>query len=254
MDADVPSQPAPATVPGLLLSLMSIIVLGLLFFALLGGLSLGLDALLNGRDHVYDLLVSARDGARQGEQRTLEMTGIALGSLIYVAAIFAMVVAARLRVGRDWRAPVAWLPFRTSRLYWVLVVIGVAWGLGASALVEYLHPAARDWFSLPREPVAVVSSFVLIVVLAPVAEELFFRGWLYTALRQRFGFPMALGVTAILFALAHWERTHLYAAAVLPVGFMLGYVRERAGSTRASALFHALYNMTGWILTYLSVT
>jgi membrane protease YdiL (CAAX protease family) len=253
MDAGLNTRPARVGVPGLLMSFAGIILLALLFFALLGGLALGIDALLHGREHVFDLLVTARDAARKGEQRTLETTGIALGSLIYVAAIAAMLVVARLRRGLHWREPIAWNAFRTSRSYWVLVLLGIAWGLGASVLVEYLHPAARDWFSLPKAPVAVISSFLLVVVLAPVAEELFFRGWLYTGLRQSFGFPLALGVSAILFALAHWERTHLYAAAILPVGFALGYAREMTGSTRASALFHGLYNLTGWVLTYLAI-
>lgn len=253
MDAALNAPPTRKGVPGLLMSFAGIILLGLLFFALLLGLALGFEALLNGRAHVFDLLVAARDAARKGEQRRLEMTGIALGCLIYLAAISAMLAVARLRYGRHWREPIAWMPFRTFRGYWILVALGIAWGLGAGVVVGYLHPAARDWFTLPKAPISVVSSFLLVVVLAPVAEEMLFRGWLYTGLRQSFGFLPALVTTAILFALAHWEKTHLYAAAVLPIGFALGYVREKTGSTRASALFHALYNLSGWLLTFLAV-
>ena len=76
---------------------------------------------------------------------------------------------------------------------------------------------------------------------------------IYTGLRPRLGFAWTLGITSALFALGHWEKTHLYAAAVLPVGLALGWVREKTGSTRATALFHALYNLTGWLLTYLAI-
>jgi membrane protease YdiL (CAAX protease family) len=254
MDVDLPARPAPATgLGGLLLILLGICLLGALYFALLGALALGVDALFNGWADVGNLLVSARDAARKGEQRTLEMTGIALGCVIYVAAIAAMLTMAWLLRRRDWRDPIAWHGFRTSRFFWAVVAFGVGWGLAASAVVEYLLPAAREWFTLPKAPVAVISSFLLVVVLAPLAEEIFFRGWIFTGLRQRFGFATALGVTSLLFVVGHWEKTHLYAAAVLPVGFALGWVRERTGSARATTMFHGIYNMTGWLLTYLAI-
>ena len=58
-------------------------------------------------------------------------------------------------------------------------------------------------------------------------------------------------ISALLFALAHYERTHLYALAVLPVGLILGAARERAGTFWATASLHALYNFSGWLLTAL---
>ena len=89
------------------------------------------------------------------------------------------------------------------------------------------------------------------VILAPLSEELLFRGWLYTALRWRFGFSAAFWATSLLFAVAHWDSTHLYALAILPIGLVLGYVRERTGSTKATTLFHMIYNSSGFALTFL---
>ena len=92
-------------------------------------------------------------------------------------------------------------------------------------------------------PVEVVALTVLLaVVMAPLAEELFFRGWLYTSLRARFSFVTALTVTSVLFGLAHFEKTGIYALAVMPVGFVLGFVRERTGSVVATIAIHAIYN------------
>ena len=254
MTIDLTERPAkPIGLASLLLSVVGIFLLCALYVALLGGLAVLVEGLVHGWTDVWSLLASAHDAALKGEQRSLEMTGILLGCVIYLAAIGALLTAAWLRNRPDWREPVAWLAFRSSRSYWLLVAVGIAWGLAASAVVEHLLPAARDWFTLPSAPVAVISSFLLIVVLAPLAEELFFRGWLYTGLRPRLGFAWTLGITSALFALGHWEKTHLYAAAVLPVGLALGWVREKTGSTRATALFHALYNLTGWLLTYLAI-
>ena len=59
-------------------------------------------------------------------------------------------------------------------------------------------------------------------------------------------------VSAILFALAHWESTHLYALAVFPVGLALGYVRQRADSIAASITLHSLYNGIAAVLLFVA--
>ena len=166
--------------------------------------------------------------------------------------IAAALAVARIRAGRLWREWIAWAPFSANARYWGLVAAAVVYGLGTGALIEHIYPQSREWFVFPHEPLSVALSFVLVVVGAPLAEELAFRGLLFGDLRPRYGFSVALVVSAALFALAHWESTHLYAAAVLPLGLLLGYVRERTGSVRASALLHAIYNFTGWLAAALA--
>lgn len=85
-----------------------------------------------------------------------------------------------------------------------------------------------------------------IVVVAPVAEEIFFRGFLYPALARRFGVvAAALGVSA-LFAAAHIRPD--IEGSTLGIIFLgsLGLTAARAmtGSTRASIVLHAIYNLT----------
>ena len=127
----------------------------------------------------------------------------------------------------------------------------MAYGLGASLALGHFNPVSKTWFSMPESPLALMVGFALVVILAPLSEELLFRGWIYTALRSRFGFAAALWATAILFALAHWEPTHLYAVVILPIGLVLGYLRERTGSTRATTLFHMIYNFSALALSFL---
>ena len=251
MDPQTEQSPQPFGFPGLLASLFGLA--GLAVAVLAAGFAVFslVELLLEGRAQLLDLLRLARDTPRSAREGAVEIAGFLTGSAIYLAVILAVLALARLRGRRHWRDLVAWRPFRMDWRFAGLLAAGLAYGVAASALIGYLHPASRDWFTLPKEPLAIISSFLLIVVLAPLAEELLFRGWIYTSLRRSFGFAVALVATATIFALAHWERTHLYALAVLPVGFALGYVRERTGSTRASALFHALFNFMGWFLTFM---
>ncbi len=250
----VPAEPAETIgLKGLLVGLLAIAALSAVYLGLLAGLVIGVDTLLHGSGHVSDLLAILDLGGRRGAERQLDLGAISLGCLLYVTTIAAIVTVARVMSGRRWRLALAWGPFHFSQFYWLLVLAGCLWGLVASALVERLHPEARDWFKLPEAPLPLMGSFLLIVVLAPLAEELLFRGWIFTGLRTRFSYYPALLGSAVLFALAHWEGTHLYAAAVFPVGLALGWARENTGSVRATALFHGIYNLVGWVLTYFAI-
>ena len=97
-----------------------------------------------------------------------------------------------------------------------------------------------------------IALLALAVIFAPIAEELLFRGWIYTSLRFRLGMWPAMVISALLFGLAHYESTHLYALAVFPLGLVLAALRERTGSTRTSMLFHAANNLIAFFSAGLS--
>ena len=80
------------------------------------------------------------------------------------------------------------------------------------------------------------------VVLAPVIEEMLFRGYLFTALRPVQGPAVSIAISAVAFALYHLENGFLFALFVLPTGLLLGYVRERSGNIALPLLIHALMN------------
>ena len=90
---------------------------------------------------------------------------------------------------------------------------------------------------------ALFDSLVLIV-LAPLAEELFFRGWLWTGLRKHWGvLPTGL-VTAIMWLLPHLERGS-YVVLLLFPALILTIARQVGKSVRATIFIHAIYNLTG---------
>ena len=77
------------------------------------------------------------------------------------------------------------------------------------------------------------------VVCAPVAEEIAFRGYLFTALRSVLPRAAAHGITATLFGLVHGIG-HALPIAVLSLLF--GYLRDRYRSLLPSMLAHAAHN------------
>ena len=96
------------------------------------------------------------------------------------------------------------------------------------------NPALPAWVS--------VLMVLTAVVIAPLAEELFFRGILQTKLGATFNSRWAaLAVAGVCFGLVHGGQI----AAIIPLAFMgmiLGFVYESTGSLIAPILIHALFN------------
>lgn len=80
------------------------------------------------------------------------------------------------------------------------------------------------------------------IVLAPLCEEILFRGYLHTALQRFLPFIPRLLLSAAAFALFHIENGLLFVLFVLPTGLLLGLARERSGSIALPLLIHALMN------------
>jgi uncharacterized protein len=89
---------------------------------------------------------------------------------------------------------------------------------------------------------------LLAVVIAPVVEEVLFRGFLQPLLKKSLGPRMALVLTAALFAYVHFHVGSFVQLWVL--GLALGLAYECTGSLAVSVLVHAWFNalQTGLIL------
>lgn len=86
---------------------------------------------------------------------------------------------------------------------------------------------------------------IMAVTLAPIFEELVFRGFLQPLFCRSLGVLAGILVTAILFGALHASEYHLvwqYVAVVSMVGLALGWVRWRANSLLPSTVMHASYN------------
>jgi membrane protease YdiL (CAAX protease family) len=87
----------------------------------------------------------------------------------------------------------------------------------------------------------VVLLFLVVVVGAPIVEELFYRGLLMRSLQARWNDGLALVATAILFGAAHFEPLQFPALAVF--GLVLGYCAQRTGRLGMSMFTHAGFNL-----------
>jgi hypothetical protein len=85
--------------------------------------------------------------------------------------------------------------------------------------------------------------WALMIFGAPIAEELFFRGWLWTGLRRTVSpVPTAL-ITSALWLACHLTNGLRYPLALLPAAAILSLARHYGGSVRASIALHFWNNL-----------
>jgi uncharacterized protein len=90
--------------------------------------------------------------------------------------------------------------------------------------------------------------FASLVILPPLAEEIMFRGFLFSSLRTKLNFMRAAAVTSVLFGLVHLQfgsgAPLLWAAALdtFVLSAVLCYLRERSASLWPCILLHAIKN------------
>jgi membrane protease YdiL (CAAX protease family) len=106
-------------------------------------------------------------------------------------------------------------------------------------------------FGLSKSTAALVAAAIFVCVIAPIAEELFFRGFIFGALRRwrillggrDVGTWLAAVVTGILFGIAHTgSASPQYLIPLGFLGFVLCLVRWRTGSLYPCMALHSLNN------------
>ena len=91
-----------------------------------------------------------------------------------------------------------------------------------------------------RRPAVLAVVVALACVVGPVAEELFFRGVLYSALRRKASRPAAMVLSGAAFSLAH--TSPLGFLPITALGCLLAYLYERTGSLAGPLAVHVLHN------------
>ena len=94
--------------------------------------------------------------------------------------------------------------------------------------------------------------FIQLAVIAPIFEELWFRGIVMKALRP-YGNGFAIFVSALLFGLTHANLQQFFYATVL--GICLGYIAVSTKSIVVTTIMHAMFNsISGIMLLFMSTT
>jgi len=162
--------------------------------------------------------------------------------------------------------PVWWLTVRKYKVGWKALGLrsfkGRMIGLGCGLMVlsfafNFFYSLFLALFDL-RMQVDLVPIFAELsspwwllaggVIVAPVAEEVFFRGFVFAGLRQRHNWKKAAFISSALFAVIHVTPT-----AMLPVfilGYIFAYLYHRSNSIWPAILMHVSTNALALGLAY----
>jgi uncharacterized protein len=165
------------------------------------------------------------------------------GVILAGTAIF---LANRTRRPRPWHFGLRRAPFWPS-------VGWAALGLGAFFVFVLVYSAiftpdgeqsVTEDLGADESTLALIAAGFVVIVVAPVAEEFFFRGFFYKALRTRLGVLAAAAIDGAVFGLIHFTGSETLE--LLPIlatlGFMFCLVYERTGTLYTVIGLHAFNN------------
>jgi len=188
------------------------------------------------------------------------VTGVVELAFVIAPAYYALIHRAP---GISARQGLAALGLRSTRLGPAIVatvvgfVVIIACNVLYSLLIQVFNLPLRTNSDalLQQAKYAPISTFALLagaVLVAPICEEIFFRGFLFGGLLHRMTFWPAALLSAFLFGLAHGDVGSF--AVLFVFGIVLAYVRWRTGSIWPGIVIHAANNATAGLAIILALT
>lgn len=124
-------------------------------------------------------------------------------------------------------------------------------------ILETLFPKLYDSFinapnileglNFSENPVAYILLFISIVLLAPVVEEIVFRGILFNLLNKKRGLLFSMIVSSVFFGILHVETM----VPTTVIGFVLCFIYQKTGSLKLSMAGHMFNNLVAFMIPFL---
>lgn len=110
----------------------------------------------------------------------------------------------------------------------------------ATVIYNHMGDAAFDSYTAELSMTSTMLYIVLTLIIAPMYEELFFRGIVYRSAKQMIHPLVAAIISALLFAISHGTMIHMVPTFML--GMLLCIIYEHTNSIAYPILFHVLNN------------
>ena len=231
--SDLPPRRVPWTFPD------SLFVLGIwiLFLAVFAGFL------------IYPLLLQVTDAeTAQAVQLPISSALLVLVSMAYVNRRYP---GAALRLFGERRINLAdvGLGVLAGIVALGVFALGLGWVLEklAETLKQELPTVQEEFKQLAGNPRTVPFLILGAGIIAPIAEEVLYRGMMFAALRKRLPVWPAAGISGLLFGITHFETTLegylLVLLVVTPLGMFLALLYEWRRTLFVPILAHAVFNL-----------
>lgn len=133
-----------------------------------------------------------------------------------------------------------------SLLWESLLELGVEFGMS----IELSHQYLVEQIQQIDDPLGLFCIGVVAVLVAPVAEELVFRGCVYRYLSGRIGVMSAIAMTGMFFGFVHGNLAGFLPLTLFGAALCAAY--ELSGSLKVPIMMHGLFNLNSLVLILLS--
>ena len=199
-----------------------------------------------------------------GDQITQPIWNAAYGAISYSLAL-AIIIGVPYFVNKRWRSTRAELGLKGMPT-WTDIGLGIAGILAyfiLASIVIWLCSLIMPWIDMSQAQdvgfnaisnnIDRLVAFVALVIVAPIAEEIIFRGWLYGNLRKiipgKVSMPIAMLLVSILFGALHGQWN--VAINVFALSIILCSLRELTGTIYSGILVHMIKNGIAFYSLYI---
>ncbi|HYM14836.1 MAG TPA: CPBP family intramembrane glutamic endopeptidase [Dehalococcoidia bacterium] len=133
------------------------------------------------------------------------------------------------------------------------LAVSIAYGVIIDAFgLNFLKQGCADQVptEIRSQPYILAITAFLAVVFAPMAEEFFFRGFVFPGIARSWGVPAGIVVSGLLFGSAHLlGNPYLYKSLIqfAAIGMIFAFTYWRSGNIFSSMLAHFTFNLLGVI-------
>jgi membrane protease YdiL (CAAX protease family) len=187
---------------------------------------------------------------RNARAEIVQSAGIVLLELVYLLPVICIFA---------WRH-VNWKSIGFGNFKWETMAIGCGLLIVAYAII-LVHNALLFFLKVDTQGNQIVELFSKLkspfwfflvgAVVAPLVEEIFFRGFLFQGFRQKYGWVNGMLLSSAIFAAAHLDLVALIPTFIL--GNLLAYLYHRSNSVWPGILVHFLVNAFALSVAYFVV-
>ena len=130
----------------------------------------------------------------------------------------------------------------------ILILIITAVIINMTKYVPERQPLV-ELFLKEKDTAFLAYTSLFAAIVGPIIEELFFRGFMYAALKKYIGVFAAMVATAAVFAALHTHIVGFFP--IMALGMLLAYLYEKTGTLVSSITVHVIHNLSMVFLVFL---
>ena len=164
--------------------------------------------------------------------------------ILQVGLIGGALLAARLIMPvHAWQFGLRPTPWKSAAVWTVVALVAfLTFAVLWATLIDKPEQTTAEDLGVDESQLALIGAGVLFVVTAPIAEELFFRGFFYGSLRSGLPVVPAALINGLVFGLIHVGSGFSAVPALILFGVILCLLREKTGSLYPCIALHAANN------------